>query len=372
MTNKIKLTFDASATPISLTGAGYYVVEIIKQLDSRNDIELTVITRSSDLDRFSELAPNSKILNVAPDSLAQRLLFQNLKLNKVVDELNSDLFHGPHYQLPKKIKTPSTVTIHDMTLLTHKDVHKKIKTIYFSKIIPAAIKQASSIISVSQSTKDDIIKMFNPSKEIFVGQLGFNSTRFNLNVKDDIELLRTRGIEGQFIGYLGLLEPRKRVPDLINAFSKIAKDYTDLHLVIAGAQGWGVEQIREAVRQSGCSTRIILPGRLSDEEVSAFYRQTACFVYPSIYEGFGMPVLEAMACGAPVITTNSSSLSEVAGDAAVLVSPDSPNEIEAALRKVLDDSEHRNSLVNKSIARANNFSWENCAEEHIKAYRAAL
>ncbi len=379
--SKKRVAIDATATPLALTGAGYYVQELIKQLDGSDEIELFIITKKCDLDRFQAIAPNSKILNKGPNSIVGRVLFQTFQLGKFVDDLSVDLFHGPHYQVPLKMKTKSVVTIHDMTMITHPEVHKFTKRLYFTKMIPFAIKKSEAIITVSQHTADDVAKLGLANEKITVAPLGVNTSRFTANTpgvrpyksdKTDSNLLKGRGIEGSFIAFLGLIEPRKCVPTLVRAFSKIAEDFPEHKLVIAGAEGWGIDEVRTAIAESKTSSRIVLPGRLSDDEVPALLRECDVFVYPSMYEGFGMPVIEAMACGAPVITTRSSSLSEVAGDAATLIEPKNEIELSEALSKLLSDEQLRKDFSARSIKRAKEFTWENCAKHHIDAFVNAI
>ena len=378
----IKIAFDATATPLHLVGAGYYVKELVTLLDSEKDLELHIITRKNDGERFKTFAPNSKIHDIAPNNIALRIAFQTYKLGIFVDSLNVDVFHGPHYQLPIKMKTKSVVTIHDTTLLTHKNIHAAKKALYFSKMIPFAVKNADSIIAVSKSSADDIEKLFGKKDNISVAHLGVDEDRFfpYKSTKDkqresDIELLAKRGISNDYIGFLGLLEPRKSVPTLIGAFSKIAENFPKVKLIIAGSQAWGIEEIREAIKNSGFATRIILPGRLSDDEAGAFLRQSKIFVYPSLYEGFGLPVLEAMACGTPTITTNSSSLKEVAGkgvDAgALLIKPLDDEKLSVLMKNLLNDEKSLQDYSKKAIARATNFSWEKCVKEHIAVYKTS-
>jgi glycosyltransferase involved in cell wall biosynthesis len=379
----IKLAFDATATPLHLVGAGYYVKELVILLDKEKDIELNIITRKNDGDRFKSFAPNAKIHAIAPNNIALRIAFQTYKLGTYVDSLNVDVFHGPHYQLPIKMKTKSVVTIHDTTLLTHKNIHHMKKAIYFSKMIPFAVKNADAIITVSKSSADDIEKIFGVKENISVAHLGVDEDRFfpyqsktdkQRNV--DIDLLTKRGIVGEYIGFLGLLEPRKSVPTLISAFSKIADKFPKTKLVIAGSQAWGIEEIRESIRNCGFATRIILPGRLSDEEAGAFLRQSQVFVYPSLYEGFGLPVLEAMACGTPTITTNSSSLKEVAGSGisagALMFKPLDNEKLSILLTNLLSDEKSLQDYSKKAITRATNFSWKKCVQEHIDTYKSVL
>lgn len=370
---KITIAFDATATPNELAGAGYYVKELLHELDVRSEVELKIITRKSDKKRFKEFAPSAEIINVSPDDKLGRLFFQTFKLGPIVDELEVDIFHGPHYQIPKNMKTRSVVTIHDMTLLTHKDVHTLTKRQFFTRVIPASIKKSKSVITVSQSTADDIKALIPKYPEIFVAPLGVDSNRFNPNKsKTDANLLSNRGITSPYIAFLGLFEPRKSVPTLINAFERISKQYPNLKLVLAGAPGWGAKEIRESIVQSGIATRIIVPGRLSNDEVGPFLRNCEAFVYPSLYEGFGMPVLEAMACGSPTITTNSSSLKEVAGKGALLFEPKDEVGLEKILLSLFSDEDLKKEMSDKAIKRAKDFTWSKCAQVHIDAFTKAM
>lgn len=370
---KIKVAFDATAIPVHLTGAGFYVKEVLHKIDGFNKIELIIVTKRSDKERFQNYAPNSKIIDIAPSGKIARVGFQNLRLGSLVDSLDVDLFHGPHYQIPRNLKTKSVVTIHDMTLLTHKNVHTSVKTQYFKWIIPHAINRSSGIITVSQSTADDVLNLFPESKNIFVAPLGVDTNRFHPEKSDnEIELLKNRGIQGNYIAFIGLFEPRKFVPTLIEAFAKVANQIEDYKLVLAGGKGWGANEIKNSISNSGIATRIITPGRLSDEEVGPFLRNAKIFVYPSIYEGFGMPVLESMACGTPTITTNSSSLKEVAGKGALLFEPENSDQLSELIISLLNNKTIYQQMSNKAIARSKDFSWENCATQHLLAYEKAI
>lgn len=379
----IKLAFDASATPEHLVGAGYYVKELVMLLDKEETIELNIITRKNDGDRFQSFAPNSIIHAIAPNNIAARMAFQSYKLGTFVDSLGVDLFHGPHYQLPFKMKTKSLVTIHDTTLITHKNVHRLKKALYFSKIIPVSVKNASAIIAVSKSSADDIETIFGKKDNIFVAQLGFDAERFfpyksktDAQRLKDIDLLSNRGITGDYVGFLGLLEPRKSIPTLIKAFSNVANDFPKTKLVIAGSDGWGATQVREAVSASGFATRIVLPGRLTDEETSAFLRQAKVFTYPSLYEGFGLPVLEAMACGTPTIASDTSSLKEVVGigvkAGGLLFRPEDAIKLGELLKSLMSNEKSLAAYSAKAIERAALFSWDKCVKDHLEAYNSAV
>lgn len=379
----MKIAFDATATPQHLVGAGYYVKELLTLLDLQDDVELHIITRKDDAARFSKFAPSAKIYAIAPNNIVGRMAFQSYKLGRFVDSLNVDLFHGPHYQLPIKMKTKSVVTIHDATLLTHREVHDKKKALYFSKMIPFAIKHSNAVITVSKNSAKDVEKIFGEDTNIYTCPLGVDNTRFfpyknndDEKIARDKNILSNRGITGDYIGFLGLIEPRKSIPTLIEAVARLANDFPELKLVIAGSPAWGMREVREAILRSGIATKIILPGRLSDDEVGPFLRQSKIFVYPSLYEGFGLPVLEAMACGAPTITTNSSSLKEVVGTGlsagGLLFKPEDVKKLKELISNLLEDKKSLEDYSKKAIARATNFSWEKCVDEHLKVYKAVV
>lgn len=374
MKSQLSLAIDATATPIELTGAGYYVHEIISELNNRS-IDLKIITRKNDGERFSKAAPNADIIDIAPANKGSRIIFQTTKLAGIVDSLNVDVFHGPHYQIPPKISTHSVVTIHDLTLLTHPDVHTKVKQLFFKRTIPHAISNVNSIITVSNHTTTDLIKLFpNVAKEqIFIAPLGIDNSRFSPQKGDyELEILHSRGITGDYIAFLGTFEPRKSIPTLINAFTLIADDFPDLKLVLAGGKGWGSDQVRDAIVESGFKSRIVTPGRLDHDEIAPFFRNAKIFVYPSLYEGFGMPVAEAMACGVPTITSDSSSMREVAGNGALLVAPGDVDRLAKEMKVILSNKVIHKQMSGSAIKRSHDFSWKTCVDEHLRAYEFAL
>lgn len=369
----LRVAFDATATPHNLVGAGYYVKEVVSRLDHGDDIDLTIITRKDDMERFGSFAPRSRVLGVAPRHTPARIAYQFASLGSFVDGLDVDVFHGPHYQLPRSVNTPSVVTIHDTTLLTHSHVHTRAKSLFFSRMIPYSAGRARSVIAVSQHTADDIESLIEHHGEIFVAPLGIDRERFfAADLSDsDQALLKERGIATPYIAFLGLLEPRKSVPTLVKAFAQIADKFPDHRLILAGGHGWGTDDVRAAVRESGVTTRIVLPGRLSTDEVGPYLRGAEIFVYPSVYEGFGMPVAEAMACGTATITTDSSSLREVAGKGALLFTPGNDQQLAEMMASLLSGSTLRAQMEKKALTRSKDFSWDECVHRHIAAYQYA-
>ena len=179
-------------------------------------------------------------------------------------------------------------------------------------------------------------------------------------------------IPGKFILYVGVLEPRKNVPLLMEAYAQIAAEYPDVPLIIAGKKGWMYEEIFQQVTQLGIAERTRFLGYVPEDDLIGLYNAARVFVYPSRYEGFGLPVLEAMQCGVPVITCDVSSMPEVAGDAALLVNPDDAPGLAQSMRRVLDDDALARDLSQRGQARATQFSWQRCARETLEVYRSLV
>ena len=242
---------------------------------------------------------------------------------------------------------------------------------HHDKIFHYFKKKASLIIAVSENTKIDVMKYLNvPEKKI---RVIYHGVEKEFQKIEDGEYLKHRlrgiGIDYPYIFYLGTLEPRKNVERLIEAFIQLKKrNQINEKLVISGIKGWGHQSIFDKVASSGIEKEIIFTGFVPNEFLPFLYNGASAFVYPSLYEGFGLPVLEAMACGVPVVTSNVSSLPEVAGDAAILLNPYSVDELADGIWRILSDEDLRNSCITKGIERAKSFTWERCAMETLKAF----
>ncbi|MEJ7787791.1 MAG: glycosyltransferase family 1 protein, partial [Solirubrobacteraceae bacterium] len=185
-------------------------------------------------------------------------------------------------------------------------------------------------------------------------------------------VLAKLGVRDPFLLTVGTLQPRKNLGTVIDAFERLVAAGEELTLVVAGGAGWGERETAERIGRSPAADRIVLTGHVSDEELLALYRGTRCFVFPSRYEGFGLPVLEAMAAGAPVVCSDRTSLPEVAGDAAMLVSPDGIDQLAGAIHRVVSHEALRRDLIDRGLARAAGFTWETCADRTVAVYRAAI
>lgn len=285
-----------------------------------------------------------------------------------------DVFHSPDHVFPACKKIPTVLTIHDLAFLLYPENYTRINRAYLSAMVPQSVKQAASIIAVSKQTKEDLVRMVGvPEERISVIYNGIESN-FRPMTRDECEATWQKYSlpKGGYLLYVGTLEPRKNIAGLIRAYAKIQKNPgISQRLVICGGLGWLYRELFGLVNELGLRKEIIFTGHVPNKDLPAIYCGAELLVYPSIYEGFGLPVLEAMACGTPVITSNVSSLPEVAGDAALLISPNDVEELTEAINRLLSDSELRKEFAKRGLERAKLFSWEKTARETLQVYKAA-
>jgi glycosyltransferase involved in cell wall biosynthesis len=285
-----------------------------------------------------------------------------------------DVWHGPHYTMPARVRVPAVVTVHDLTFFDHPEWHERTKVAYFRPMLRLAAKRARALVAVSQHTAARLRARLTPRAPIVVAPHGVDHERFRPAPRGDardLEALRRLGVRPPYLAFAGTLEPRKDVPALITAFARLARDRPELRLVIAGRDGWGAGAVRDAAAASGVTTRILRPGWFPGDALPAFYRQAAAVAYPSLEEGFGLPALEALACGAALVTTTGSAMEEVVGDAAALVPPASPAALTETLGRVLDDTAYADRLRAAGPPQAAGFTWDAAIERHLAAYRLA-
>ena len=262
-------------------------------------------------------------------------------------------------------------TIFDLTTIIYPEFHKRKVIEHQEKAFHYFKENASLIIAISENTKMDIMKYLHiPEEKIRTIYCGVGDEFRKI---EDVRVLKSRlkgiGVGYPYILYLGTLEPRKNVERLIEAFIQLKKGKRiDEKLVISGIQGWGYQSIFDKVASSGIEKEVIFTGFGPNEFLPFLYNGASAFVYPSFYEGFGLPVLEAMACGVPVVTSNVSSLPEVAGNATILINPYSVDELADGIWRILSDEELRNQCIKKGIERAKSFTWERCAKNTLDVF----
>ncbi len=283
-----------------------------------------------------------------------------------------DIYHSTNFVTPPLRKARSIVTIYDLIML-FPEFHVPL---YPRKELARYIDRADVIIAISENTKRDIISLFGvPEEKVRVILLAADE-RFRCMTDNEAiqNVLKRAGIAGEYILYTGPMELRKNVPALVQAFGILKAEKRIPHrLVLAGSKGGGLyAEIMEIIRAHGLEKDVVFTGYVADEDIPCLYNNASVFAFPSLYEGFGLPPLEAMACGCPVVTSNTSSLPEVVGDAGLMVDPECPEELAEAMGRVIEDTGLRSKLRERGLRRAAEFSWKRCATETLAIYRELL
>jgi len=283
-----------------------------------------------------------------------------------------ELLHGMAFVTSPAWRGPSVVTIHDLAFMKLGGHAPKRRTIYLSTMIKQSVKRAGRIIVISSQTSQDAQALLgvDPGK-IAITPLGVSPTLKPLTPDARVAFRKRHDLDRPTILYLGTLEPRKNIPILLRAFDRIAEE-SGAELVLGGAEGWLTDELHQTLSSMRWRDRVRLTGFIPETDLAAWLSAADCFAFPSRYEGFGLPPLEAMACGTPVISSTSSSLPEVLGDAAVLVDPDDVEGLGDALARVLGDAVLASGLRERGLARAARYSWAETARLTRMVYQAAL
>ncbi|MBI2016450.1 MAG: glycosyltransferase family 4 protein [Candidatus Rokubacteria bacterium] len=285
-----------------------------------------------------------------------------------------DLFHSPNYVLLPQWRGRRVITIHDLTLLLFPQFHPAERREVLGQNVAAAARRADRIIADSHCTKRDVVRLLGmPPEKVTVIHLAPAPAYAPREAADVAPVLERFHI--QFRGYLlhvGTIEPRKNLVRLLRAYARLRREGFDLPLVLAGPQGWDNGEAQRSAEALCLGQVVVWTGYLPEEDLVALTAGAGAVAFPSLYEGFGLPVVEAMAAGTPVVTSATSSLPEVAGDAALLVDPQDEDGLAAALRRILKDRDLWEDLRRRGLARARTFSWERTARETLAVYRAAV
>ncbi len=349
---------DIQSTIGPKTGIGYYTENLIKSYGQTDNIDF-IYYKNSDITTLDTLT---------------RVKWESFCLPAYAKKDNIDILHITGFAGPAvKGKYKRVTTVHDLIGMIYPKNLAPVSRFYWQKLLPFCIKKSDFIIADSENTKRDIINFIGfPSERIKVIYLAADK-RFKPIEKlpERKKILEKYGINKKYVLNVGTVEPRKNIPRLIEAFSVYIKEskLEDLVLVIAGKKDWGYEKCRQKIEELGIGERIIFCDYVNDEELVILYNLAEAFIYPSFYEGFGLPVLEAMSCGVPVICSQISSLPEVAEYAGIYIDPSDIGSIKAALSDALKNKE---SLSARSLKQAGKFSWEKTAAETINVYKEVL
>jgi glycosyltransferase involved in cell wall biosynthesis len=375
VTSPLALALDVSAVPPRPGGAGYYTMALAHGLAGRADVALTLVARRGDEERWQEAASGSTVHASVPSSRPGRLAYEQIGLASVLHSLRVEVHHGPHYTMPARSPVPCAVTIHDCTFFDHPEWHQRSKATFFRHAIRRAALHAAVLVCVSQVTADRLRDCCEVRAPIVVAPHGVDHHRFSPSepaAGADRALLGSLGVPvgAPLVVFVGTLEPRKGVAPLVAAFDRVAAADTDVVLVLGGQTGWGMAETERALAEARHADRIVRTGYLPDRAVPALLRQASVVAYPALEEGFGLPALEALACGAPLVTTEGTAMAEVAGDAALVVPPADADALAEVLRTALDQGRATERRA-RGILVAGERTWEASVAQHVRAYQVA-
>jgi len=376
----MKIAIDLTSIPKQMTGVGKYAQSLVKSLaeyDKKN--HYWIFIKGNQCKNFNPNKENFHIIYLSNilHNIPIRILWEQLVLPLYLYREKIDILHSIHYTTSLLAPCKCVITFHDMTFYLFPDKHTHVKRAFYRSFIPLSIKKANRLIAVSENTKSDIQKIFNISlPKIDVIYETINSIYHILKDIDTISQIKKKyKIQGKFILYVGTLEPRKNIPRLIQAYHRLIIENKIKHqLVIAGKKGWSYQEIFNTFKSLSCNIKknVIFTGYVPEEELPLLYNAANLFVYPSLYEGFGIPPLEAMACGVPVIVSNVSSLPEVVGNAGILVDPYNIEELCQAIYKIIAKEDLREILKKEGFQRVREFSRKKLAKKMLEIYEKIL
>lgn len=338
------------------TGISRYIGELVHGIETALD----------DGESLRLLARKPAALTGHPSA---RIAWEQVALPLVIAANRLDVFHGPMHVLPLLSRTPGVITVHDLAYLRFPEQLPQARRAYLVAMTRLSARAAERVITVSENTANDLMQWLKLPEDRVTSIPLAPSDHVQPVSGTSLDVFRMKWeIDRPYVLAVGTLEPRKNLPTLLRAFAKI-KDEVDHQLVLVGPEGWLTGELRKTLDELALGDRVRLTGFVSDEELGGWYSAADLLAFPSHYEGFGLPVVEAMRCGTPVLTSDSSCFPEVVGDAGVMISPNDTDLWAETMRELLRDESRREELVRKGRERATRFSWEHTAAETLRVYR---
>ena len=362
----MQIGVDARPLSYDLTGIGVYLkhlLEALQKIDDRNHYFLLS-------NGLINLTLNNRKWSKIEGTTTKRLLstlWMQLRVPVIADEKGINLFWSPRHHLPLFLPSciKTVVTIHDITHLLFPATMSLPNLLLERLLMGSSLKKADSVIAVSNSTALGIAEHYPVYPEKIVTIYSGKPTLPDA-IKESANL--PLNLPKRYFLFVGTLDPRKNLLRVLNAFEQIDPQVHDIHLVIVGGQGWKNRQFYQQLNTNQNKNRVVMTGFVSRLQLKLIYENAVCLLFPSLYEGFGFPILEAMSCGSPVITSRTASMPEVAGDAAMLVDPIDTGAIASAMLEIMTNTALRDTLITKGYQRLDNFSWEKCAQETLRVF----
>ena len=373
----LRVLVDATDVPTDRGALGRYVDGLIGALAVDKDrIGLAITCQRADEERYGRLAPDATIA-VGPVGLGhrqERLAWEQNGLPLVAARVGADVIHMPNYSIPLRPGRPTVVTIHDLSFFTDPERYTPGRGVSLKSLTRTAAREATRLIVPSNATRDEVVRVLgvDPAK-IDVAYHGVDHHAFHRPDEGQVARVTGRlGLHGKpYVAYLGSLAPRKNAAALVSAWAMAAEKLAEPPALVLAGGGGASQELEEAIARVPSRLRLVRPGYLSIVDLPGFLGGALVVAAPSRGEGFGLPVLEAMACGAPVLTTQRGSLPEVGGDAVAYTEPDAES-IAAALTALLDDPQRRAALGEAGRVRALDFTWAASARAHEASYHRAV
>jgi glycosyltransferase involved in cell wall biosynthesis len=372
----MRIAFDATALPARPGGAGKYILRLVEGLCRLPiDGRLYVFAKAGDLDRFGSWPPHAEPVPVRVATRPTRIAWEQTGLPVALRRLDIDLLHSPHYTLPLAAgRTARVVTFHDMTCFLAAEHHQPVKRAYFRSMIRAAARRADLVITVSESTRADACRVLglDPRRTVVIHEAADAAFKPVDDPAARAAVERRHGLRHPFVLTVATLEPRKNIGAAVRLVARLRAQGLACSLAVAGARGWGDAPVFDEVRRHGLGDHVRFLGYVPDADLPALYSACDLFLYPSLYEGFGLPPLEAMACGATVIVTDRSSLPEVVADGGLQYDPDDEDALARLATNLMTDELARQPWRDRGLRRAARFTWEQTARRTYDAYQTVL
>jgi len=358
-------------------GIGEYAFELLKQFERFTiyDLRFQIYLKAKPLGHMPEESENWRYEVFGPKKMWTQFA---LPLKLFLSKNRPDVFFSPSHYGPRFSPVPTAISIMDISYVYFPQLFNKNDLYQLNNWTKYSAKKASKIFTISNASRNDIIKEYKikPEKVIvtYLGIKEIQSAKLKVKSSDMEDLNKKFGIKGKYILFVGTLQPRKNISKLIEAFSKLVlsskykvESIKNLELVIVGKKGWMYEEILAAPEKFGVKDKVIFLDFVDDNDLPSLYKNALCFVLPSLYEGFGLPVLEAMKFGCPVLASNVSSLPEAGGDAAIYFDPENVEDITKNLESIIQNSELREEMIKKGYEQIKKFSWEKTAKQTLQA-----